>query len=93
MNTPQAAPGDNSKIAAVCLAVVTIFVVMAFYGWYSGGWERGYQRERLQQQQRGRETLEGLERAYQVSPEKHQQALDDAYGDAPVGRTRGGDTY
>ena len=57
---------DDTKVAAGCLIALVIFAAMAFYGWYSGGWERGYQRERIK---RHRRVQERIERNYDPSQE------------------------
>ena len=40
--------------AKVFWGVIIAFAALAFYGWASGGWDRGYERERIKRIERGR---------------------------------------
>jgi hypothetical protein len=83
----------NTTGSNVVLLIVGLLAVGAFYGWASGGWERGYERERKEADERNAEIGRSLERAFQMPHEDYKRARRDAYRDAPVGQTRSGDTY
>jgi len=68
-----------------------VFVTLAFYGWASGGWERGYARKREESRQRYQRSKERVKAINQMSDEEYYRRR--AWEDAPSGQTRGGDTY
>jgi hypothetical protein len=83
--------------AKVFWGVIIAFAALAFYGWASGGWDRGYERERIKRIERGRRLKISADRnaaiIEKMSPEERRAAESDYWRDAPIGRTIGGDTY
>ena len=57
----QPKTNDDQALAIGCIAVVGVFGFLAFLGWASGGWERGYQREKLEERRHAQELIRQLD--------------------------------
>jgi hypothetical protein len=58
---PSSSPRSKVDGSYGCLAAIAAFFLLAFYGWYSGGWERGYQRDSESRSQRDLEAYRRFE--------------------------------